>query len=129
MMFENIIDKNNIESNHKKTKGFSRIKGKIKFKKKKIVKKGSYRIFNCIVDGYEIHNAIAKKRCINQKNLYATFIHGLFDNDEIRYKIFSQINQNYKGYNFKKYKTKAIKNFALHIDKHIDMNFIEKALL
>jgi adenosylcobyric acid synthase len=81
-----------------------------------------------MVDGYEIHNGVAKKRAIEKKNFYGTFVHGLFDSDEIRYKIFNEINQNYKGYNFKKYKVKAIKDFALHINRHVDMDFIQKEL-
>jgi len=108
--------------------GFGRLKGEVVFAEEKIVKKGTYNLFGFMVDGYEIHNGTAKKRAINKKNLYATFVHGLFDSDEIRYKIFSEINPKYEGYNFKKYKAKAIKKFASHIDKHIDMDFIENEL-
>ncbi len=128
MMFERLIDDNHIESNQTLTKGFARFKGDVVFKKEKIVQKGTYRVFRCIVDGYEIHNGVTKKRCKQKENLYGTFIHGLFDNDEFRYRLFFNINKNYKGYNFKKYKEKAIKKFASHIDKHIDMDLIEKRL-
>ena len=96
--------------------------------KQKIVKKGTYKIFDCIVEGYEIHNGLAKKRSIKQQNLYATFVHGLFDSDEFRDKLFKSINKNYKGYNVKKFKTNAIKEFASHIDNHIDIPYIIKAL-
>ena len=34
-----------------------------------------------MVDGYEIHNGFAKKKSKKSKNLYGTFVHGLFDND------------------------------------------------
>jgi len=128
MMFEYILDPLCVESEHKKISGFGRLEGEVIFTKEKIVKKGTYNLFGFMVDGYEIHNGIAKKRAINKKNLYATFVHGLFDSDEIRYKIFSEINPKYKGYNFKNYKAKAIKNFAKHINKHIDMDFIENKL-
>jgi len=128
MMFEQIIDDVNIESNQNITRGFARFKGDIVFQKEKIVKKGTYRLFRCIVDGYEIHNGITKKRCKQKNNLYGTFVHGLFDSDEFREKLFFSIDENYKGYNFKEYKAKAIKEFASHIDKHIDMDFIEKEL-
>ncbi|MFT7003867.1 MAG: adenosylcobyric acid synthase [Sulfurimonas sp.] len=124
MMFENILDPLKIESDAKVTKGFGRLKGEVIFQKEKIVKKGTYRLFGCVVDGYEIHNGVAKKRCKSKKNLYATFVHGLFDSDEIRELIFSQINSDYKGYNFKKFKAKAIKEFASHIEKHVDINKI-----
>ena len=62
------------------------------------------------------------------KDLYGTFVHGLFDNDALRYKLFSQIDSNYKGYNFKEFKANAIKEFAQHIDNHINMDKIQKAL-
>ncbi len=128
MMFEQIIDDANIESNQTITKGFARFKGDVVFQKEKIVKKGTYRLFRCIVDGYEIHNGITKKRCKQKGNLYGTFVHGLFDSDEFREKLFFSIDKNYKGYNFKEYKAKAIKEFASHIDEHIDMDFVEKEL-
>ncbi|MCF6309464.1 MAG: cobyric acid synthase [Sulfurimonas sp.] len=128
MMFERISDPKNIESDLKEVAGFGRIKGDVTFQKEKIVQKGTYNLFGFMVDGYEIHNGIAKKRAIKRKNLHATFVHGFFDSDEIRYHFFSEINPKYKGYNFKKYKAKAIKNFAKHIDKHIDMDFIENEL-
>lgn len=124
MMFERIIDENGIESNNKITQGFARFKGEVKFQKEKIVQKGTYRLFECIVDGYEIHNGITKKRCKRKENLYGTFIHGLFDSDEFRYKLFSSIDANYVGYNFQEYKKTAIKEFASHIDKHIDMDYV-----
>ena len=128
MMFEKILDPHNIESDKKEVRGFGRLKGEVVFQKEKIVKKGTYILFRSVVDGYEIHNAIAKKRYKSEENLYATFIHGLFDSDEIRYKIFSKINPNYKGYNFKEYKTLSIKSFAQHIAKHVDIDKIERKL-
>jgi adenosylcobyric acid synthase len=81
-----------------------------------------------MVDGYEIHNGFAKKKSKKSKNLYGTFVHGLFDNDRLRYSMFSNINPNYKGYNFKKYKEKTIKEFARHISCHVDINYIQKRL-
>ena len=128
MMFEKILDPENIESEHKEIEGFGRLKGEVAFQKEKIVKKGCYNLFGHMVDGYEIHNGIAKKRSKKKENLYGTFIHGFFDSDEIRYKIFSEINSAYKGYEFKTYKAKEIKRFADHIDKHIDINHILGAL-
>ncbi|WP_455757322.1 cobyric acid synthase [Sulfurimonas sp.] len=128
MMFEKIRDSWHVESEINKVKGFARFKGEVVFEKKKIVKKGSYKLFGIILNGYEIHNGVAKKIAKKRKNLYGTFIHGLFDSDELRDKIFSKIDKRYKGYNFKKYKAKTIKNFAQHIDNHIDMDYITKEL-
>ena len=128
MMFEKIFDPLMIESDEKEVQGFGRFKGAVTFQKEKILKKGTYNLFGTIVDGYEIHNAVATKRAKKKKNLYGTFVHALFESDAFRYKLFSSINPNYKGYSFQTYKAKAIETFATHIDKHIDMDHIEKML-
>ncbi|MDQ1264773.1 MAG: adenosylcobyric acid synthase, partial [Campylobacterota bacterium] len=128
MMFERILDPDAVESEFKEVLGFGRIKGEVVFEKEKIVKKGCYYLFGSMIDGYEIHNGVTKKREIKKKNLYATFVHGIFESDEFRRKLFHKIDKNYIGYNFKEYKERAIKEFAEHIDKYIDMDFIEKVL-
>jgi adenosylcobyric acid synthase len=128
MMFERILDPDAVESEFKEVFGFGRIKGEVVFAKEKIVKKGCYYLFGSMIDGYEIHNGVAKKRVVKKKNLYATFVHGIFESDEFRYRLFCKIDKNYVGYNFKEYKEKAIKEFAEHINKYVDMDFIEKML-
>ncbi|WP_310441108.1 cobyric acid synthase [Sulfurimonas sp.] len=129
MMFERILDPDAVESELKEVHGFGRIKGEVVFAKEKIVKKGCYYLFGSMIDGYEIHNAIAKKRVVKKKNLYATFVHGIFESDEFRYRLFYKIDETYEGYNFKEYKAEAIKEFAEHINLHIDLEFIEKKLI
>ena len=93
-----------------------------------MLKKENYEIFDCNVAGYEIHNAIAKKRHKKHKNLYGTFVHGFFESDAIRNKLFSQINENYEGYNFQEYKKNSIEEFAYHVEQNIDIDFIHKSL-
>ncbi|MDQ1268106.1 MAG: adenosylcobyric acid synthase [Campylobacterota bacterium] len=128
MMLERILDPDAVESEFKEVLGFGRIKGEVVFEKEKIVKKGCYYLFGHMIEGYEIHNGVAKKREIKKKNLYATFVHGIFESDEFRYRLFSKIDKNYVGYNFKEYKAEAIEEFAEHINLHVDMDFIQKAL-
>ncbi len=128
MLFEEILDPLHVESKHESVSGLGRFKGSVTFQKEKIVKKGCYNIWGIMAQGYEIHNAIAKKNAKHKRNLYATFVHGIFENDALRLKLFREINANYKGYNFKEFKANAIKEFANHIDKHIDMDFIEANL-
>jgi len=128
MMFERILDPQRLESDRQETKGLGRIKGDVVFKEEKIVKKGCYYLFGHMIDGYEIHNGVAKKRVVKKKNLYATFVHGIFESDEFRYRLFSKIDKSYEGYDFKEYKAKAIKEFAEHIEQHVDMDFIVKEL-
>ncbi|WP_435236095.1 cobyric acid synthase [Psychromonas sp. PT13] len=129
MMFENIHDPEKVESDCEVTKGFARLKGDVTFAKEKIVCKGHYHIFNCKAEGYEIHNGVTQEKSMISTNLYGTFIHGIFDNDQIRKLIFSTINPDYQGYNFKQFKASSIRDYAEHIDQHIDMNKIEQALL
>ena len=128
MMFERLLDPLNVESEHTEVAGLARLKGDVHFQGEKIVQKGSYNLFGVMVDGYEIHNGTTKKRAKKKKNFYGTFVHGLFDSDELRYKIFSELNPNYRGYNFTKFKANAIKEFASHIEKNINIDKIEKSL-
>ncbi len=124
MMFEKIFDFEGVETHKEKTKGLGIFKDSVEFKKEKVVKKGKYKIFDTKVKGYEIHNGKAKNISMKKKNYYGTFIHGLFDNDQLRYNIFNKINPNYKGYSFKKYKKKTIVDFTSHIDRSIDLDYI-----
>ncbi|MFA6137894.1 MAG: cobyric acid synthase [Sulfurimonas sp.] len=128
MMFESILDPWHVESEAAETKGFGRIKGEVVFEKEKIVKKGTYNLFGAMVEGYEIHNGVAKKRAKKKKNLYGTFIHGIFECDVLRYTMFHAIDKRYKGYDFEAYKAKSIEQFARHIEEHVDINFIQRAL-
>ena len=128
MMFENILDPLHIESENDVTQGFARLKGDVTFLEEKIVQKGSYNLFGTMVDGYEIHNGTTKKRAKFKENLYGTFVHGLFDNNDLRYKIFSSLDAEYKGYNFKEYKANTINSFASHIEENVNIDAIEAAL-
>ena len=128
MMFERILDPEQIESTLLEVKGFGRFKGEVVFQKEKIVKKGCYNLFGVMGRAYEIHNGITKKKAKRKKNIYGTFLHGIFDSDPFRNLLFSEINPNYKGYNFKAFKAEAITEFAEHIDAHIDMKTILKSI-
>jgi len=128
MLFETILDPLHIESEYDVMQGLGRFKGSVTFQKEKRVKKGCYNIWGIMANGYEIHNAIAKKNAKHKRNLYATFVHGIFENDALRLKLFRKINTNYKGYNFKEFKVNSIEDFTNHIEKHIDMQIIEKSL-
>ena len=128
MLFEEILDPFHIESKDELISGLGRFKGSVTFQKEKIVKKGCYNIWGTMADGYEVHNAIAKKNAKHKRNLYATFIHGIFESDALRFKLFHKINHNYKGYNFKLFKADAIEKFAQHIEKYVDIKSIEESL-
>ncbi len=128
MLFEELDDSAGVESEGVTLKGFSRFKGRVTFQTNKVVTKGCYNLFGTMCEGYEIHNGITKKRAKSKKNLYGTFVHGLFESDALRYKIFSEINPCYSGYDFKEYKAQSIDSFATHIKEHIDLDYILKQL-
>jgi len=128
MMFETILDPHSIESQNAEVRGFGRFRGEVLFEREKVVQKGCYNLFGVMVNGYEIHNGITKKRAKKKKNIYGTFVHGLFDSDALRYKIFSELSDSHRGYNFKEFKAEAIDAFATHIEKHIDMKSIIKSI-
>jgi adenosylcobyric acid synthase len=128
MMFERLLDPLNVESEQTEVAGLGRLKGDVHFETQKIVQKGCYNLFGVMVNGYEIHNGVSKKRAKKKKNFYGTFVHGLFDNDALRYKIFHSLNEAYRGYNFKEFKADAIEEFAQHIEKSVNVDTIEKAL-
>ncbi|SFV75056.1 Cobyric acid synthase [hydrothermal vent metagenome] len=128
MMFQKIIDPFEVESLTKETQGFGRLKGEVVFQKEKIVKKGIYKQFGVMVYGYEIHNGTTKKRSKIKKNFFGTFVHGIFESDDFRYKLFSHIYPDYKGYSFAKYKKNAIEDFTNHIEKNINFHKIQQAI-
>lgn len=128
MMFETILDPFKVESDTTEVEGFARFKGSVTFQEDKIIKKGCYNLFGIMCDGYEIHNATAKKRAKESKKLYGTFIHGLFESDALRKKIFTEIDSAYEGYEFQSFKTNSIKNFAAHIQKHLNIDAIVNEL-
>ncbi|MDY0115989.1 MAG: cobyric acid synthase [Sulfurimonadaceae bacterium] len=124
MMHEHILDPWHVESSVVKTEGFGRVKGDVVFEKEKIVTKGTYRLLDAMVDGYEIHNGVSKKRAKKGKNFYGTFLHGFFENDLFRYELFHALHPEYKGYVFKEYKQNAIREFTAHVEEHLDMGML-----
>jgi len=128
MLFERLIDKEHIESKESCVKGLGHFKGDVVFHKEKQLQKGCYKLFGVMCKGYEIHNATAKKRAKKRKNLYGTFVHGIFENDLLREKLFRKIDPAYRGYRFKEYKKEAIDDFTEHISENLNLNYIIKEL-
>ena len=128
MLHENILDPWHVESELSSVKGLGRLKGDVLFQQDKIVKKGEYRLFDAMAKGYEIHNGVAKKRAVKKKRLYGTFIHGIFEDDNFREHLFSEINASYKGYNFERYKKNAIEEFCSFVDANLEIEYIVEKL-
>ncbi|MBA3026125.1 MAG: cobyric acid synthase [Sulfurimonas sp.] len=129
MLHEFILDPHGVESQHKKVPGLARVEGNIELKKKTFTKKGLYSIFGCKLEGYEIHNAITKEVAVKKRNLYATHVHGIFENSKFRNKLFRSINPEYKGYDYEAHKQKVIEEFAAHIESSVNIEAIEKELI
>ena len=124
MLFEKLRDPDGIESETKECDGLGRFKGEILFQTEKIVKKGCYNLFGIMTNGYEIHNATAKKRAKHKKNVYGTFVHGLLESDEMRKFFFSKIDPSYEGYDFHTYKQEAIERFTSFVERYVDVGYI-----
>ncbi len=128
MMHERIYDPDNIESEFHEIEGFGRFKGDVVFQKEKITKKGWYNLFGVMVEGFEIHHGVAKKRAKRKKRLYGTFVHGLFESDVLREQLFRSINPSYQGYNYKKRVAQRVEEFCMHVQEHIDFQAIKDAV-
>jgi len=131
MMFENLIDKESVESDgFEKEKGFGFIKDNIIFTKDKITKNQTYKIFGFEIKGYEIRNGKSEKDILyyQNRNVWGTFVHSVFDNDEFRNTFFKNINPFYEGFDFKRYKEKKIENFLNIFEQHIDIDKIIRCL-
>ncbi len=127
MMFKKLHDINALENDNAISEvGFSFIDDEIFFEKEKILKKESYDIFDCQIEGFEIHHGVSKKYPISyeKSNIKGTFIHAIFDNDNIRNTIFKKINPNYKEFDFKVYKKEKIDNFVNSMKEKLDINKI-----
>jgi adenosylcobyric acid synthase len=127
MMFEKLIDKHNLESEKKVIKGLGLIEGKVEFKKRKVVKKTTFKLNKMRLHGYEIHYGVAKKHPVyyHRGKVFGTFVHGIFDNDEFRDYIFKK---GYIGYSFELKKEKIIHDFINKMGKNLDVDRIIKAI-
>ncbi len=131
MLFSSLEDKYCLE-NEKALKelGFDYINDVIIFEKEKILKKDTYEIFSCKIEGFEIHHGSSSKYPISyeSKRIKGTFLHAIFDNDNLRDKIFTEINENYKSFNFSKFKEKTINSFIQNFKAKLDIKKIIKAI-
>ena len=129
MMFEHIIDTHAVEADEPtRVRGVALLEGEVSFEKEKIVRKKTYPIFGLDIEGYEIHNGITDSLSRDKEKFYGTFVHGLFDNDAFRQKLFSEVNPGYRGFDFQAYKKRSVVSFASHGEEHMDMHRLLKAL-
>ncbi|MGB5917591.1 MAG: cobyric acid synthase CobQ, partial [Arcobacter sp.] len=127
MMFKTLDDKYALENSTACIEeGFGFIDDEIVFEKEKVLKKASYDIFDCEIEGFEIHHGVSEKYPISYETgtMKGTFIHAIFDNDNIRTKLFKTINSEYKEFDFKVYKKNTIDSFISNMKNRLDVNKI-----
>ena len=125
MMFQTLCDDGGIEEEPLcQEEGLSYTNGTVSFEKKKTLNKGIYQQFDMQLQGYEIHHGKAPVPYSQDENFYGTFIHGLFDNDNFRHFLFSQISPEYKGYNFTDFKAGKIASYCAFINDNLDLETI-----
>ena len=129
MMFQTLLDEEGIEEEPMcQEKGLGYINDTLHFQQKKTLAKGKYKQFDMQLQGYEIHHGKATIDYFQDGKVYGTFIHGIFDNDNFRYFIFSQITSEYKGYNFTQFKADKISSYCAFINDNIDLKTIIKEI-
>ena len=131
MMFEKLHDKYALENDKiASEEGFSFIDDEIIFEEEKILKNEVYNIFDCEIEGFEIHHGNSLKYSLfyEKDNIKGTFIHAIFDNDNIRNKIFKEINTNYKEFDYLKYKKEKIDTFISTMKEKLNVNKIWESI-
>ncbi len=112
-------------------KGLGLIDDDVEFYEKKILNRSSYNIFGIELEGFELHEGRAKKYPLfyHNGNIYATFVHEVFDSDKLREFIFKKIDSSYKGYNFREYKRKKIEEFMAVMKENLDVKGLLSCIL
>ncbi len=126
MMFRAILDENHLESSHEKLSGFAWIDDFICFDTQKVLKKDKYNIESMLVNGYEIHFGKSEKYPLYyyQEKKFGTFLHGVFENDNLRKWLFQKIDPSYKGYNFLEKSENIISSYVEEMGKFLDIDEI-----
>ena len=115
MMFSNIIDEHNIESeNIKKMPGLGFIDDDIIFQKKKIQKRGKYNIFGKDIEGFEMRYGVSKKYPLEYScgNIRGSFVHGIFEDQA-----------------FINYRQNSINKFTNELKKHLNLDRLLNSVL
>ncbi len=113
MMFEKLDEQ----------EGLGLIDDVIVFKAEKILKKGTYTLFGMKIEGFEIHHGVSEKYPLFFEE-QGTFVHGIFDNDDFRDKLFKSLNSDYQGFDFSSYKEKTISHFIAEMKRRLDVERI-----
>lgn len=144
-----IEDPHSVESNTKKIKGLGLLDIKTVYSKKKSTKNTEgHLVFDnktFSVKGYEIHygeSSFGEKTIpfafssskkdvigINQKNVYGTYLHGIFSNDEFRKSLLNTLLNGEEikvgeAFQYKMEKGKSIRELAQLVRKNLNIDYI-----
>ncbi|RXJ53772.1 cobyric acid synthase [Candidatus Marinarcus aquaticus] len=112
-------------------RGLGLIDDEVIFEQEKILKKSLYSLFGCSLEGFEIHHGVLQKYGLvyESKQINATFVHGLFDNNAFRTAFFKRIDATYEGFDFQEYKQRRIESFVQRMKQHLNIQRIEQSVL
>ncbi len=131
MMFVSLVDSHCIENKSvTMEEGLGFIEDIIDFQKEKVLKKQDYEIFGTKVNGFEIHHGISQHYPLyfEKGNIKGSFIHGVFDSDIFRDKLFRGIDPDYKGFDFNEYKKRTLEDFISGMKSSLDLDKIRSKL-
>lgn len=130
MLFKKLIDLEGVEQKGS-FEGLGLIEGEILFKKEKIQQQSTVKLFGFEIQGYEIHHGVSEKHPIgyHQDNIYGTFLHGTFDNDDWRTAFFREIDPDYRPFGFKRFRQQRIHEFTTDVKNSLDVPYLIKQLL
>ena len=104
------------------------IDDEIVFTPDKILARGNYDLFGINVQGFEIRHGISRQNRLwsEDGNVRGSFVHGVFENDAFRTRLFRTLNPLYVGYDFKRYRHGVISRFIDECKKRLDCERIVK---
>ncbi len=131
MLFNSISDPDGVEDNSCAVEaGLEIIDNEIIFVKEKTLVNGETEQFGEKLVGFEIHHGSPKDPLpfYDTKRVKGTFLHGIFENDCLRNRVFGEVNSDYVGYNFEDKREELISTFINKMEPSLDIDLIEKAL-
>jgi len=148
MLGEKIFDPLQTESNYTELEGLKLLPIETTFTAEKFTKQitipavdfdflGS-KISATNLEGYEIHSGVTKnldgKKIISAGNVFGTYVHGIFDNDDFRRQILNAIRRKKNllalevTKNFRAEKQKNYERLAKIVRENLNMKLLEKIL-
>ena len=147
MLGEKIFDPLNTESNHSELDGLKLLPIETTFNAEKFTRQVFITELNFTflnqnisaknLDGYEIHSGesnLRGQKIISDKNIFGTYIHGIFDNDDFRRKFLNavRLNKNLPPLestrNVRAEKQKNYERLARIVRESLNMNLLRKIM-